>query len=386
MSKNLEPNCPLCFETLTIKNAVNPSCGHTHCSICFWKWARKSNACPFCRKDLIGRERQKELELANLLERRHEIREHLEELYNEGQTRELDLRILQDDITMEEFHLKMTKEMIKENFEILKKVEKWEARINLWECCPDKAIELWKVEAKDMKKNWRVTQMKKLRVCLDELDIIVCLNDQPYKYENRIYTHKCHIPCLKQLINRVHHLVRAEKIRQPISEPIKEDFNLDTLFLEPEDLEETEQPAANPAIGQHLQFYWTEDDEWYDGEIIDYRHSDGRFFIRYDDGEENWENLNRMPYRNIAPPVLASRPAPDLESIILERLEQFQNRPIHIIVGPSSAIAPRSAGAGAEAAAPEAAAPFHYTTVWTMTDIFEEHRNNILHPPIPRTN
>ena len=93
MSKTLEQNCPLCFETLTIKNAVNPSCGHTHCSTCFWKWARKSNACPFCRKDLIGRERQKELELANLLERRTEIREHLEEMYNEGHAREIDLRM-----------------------------------------------------------------------------------------------------------------------------------------------------------------------------------------------------------------------------------------------------------------------------------------------------
>ena len=330
MSKNLEPNCPLCFETLTIKNAVNPSCGHTHCSTCFWKWARKSNACPFCRKDLIGRERKKELELENMLERRQEIRNHLEEMYNEGHAREIELRILQDDIALEELHLKGLKEIMKENFEILKKVEKWEARINLWECCPDKAVELWKVEAKEMKKNWRVAQMKKLRVCLDELDIIVRLNDQPYKYENRIYTNKCHIPCLKQLINCVHHLVRAEKMHRPVIvervEPIIEDFNLDTLFLEPEDLEETEQPAPNPPA----------------------------------------ENL----------------PAPNLESIFLERLERFQNNPIHIIVGPSSAIAPRSTGAGAGAsagaAAPEAAVVRHYTTVWTMTDIFEERRNNIL--------
>ena len=310
MSKTLEQNCPLCCESLTIKNAVNPSCGHTHCSSCFWKWARKSNACPFCRKDLIGRERQKELELANLLERRNEIREHLEEMYNEGHAREIDLRILQDDITMEEFHLKGIKEIMKENFEILKKVEKWEARINLWECCPDKAVELWKVEAKEMKKNWRVTQMKKLRVCLDELDIIVRLNDQPYKYENRIYTHKCHIPCLKQLINRVHHLVRAGKIQPIQPEPIKEDFNLDALFLEPKDLEETERPVAN-------------------------------------------------------------LPAPNLESIFLERLGQFQNRPIHIIVGPSSVIPHPSEELGFSAAAPVERS----YSLWTMPDIFEEQRN-----------
>ena len=65
-------NCPLCCEILTIKNAVNPQCGHTHCSTCFWKWAKKSDACPFCRGVLIPRNREKELEMENLLERRDE--------------------------------------------------------------------------------------------------------------------------------------------------------------------------------------------------------------------------------------------------------------------------------------------------------------------------
>ena len=324
MSKSLEPNCPLCIETLTIKNAVNPACGHTHCSTCFWKWARKSNACPFCRKDLIARERQKELELANMLERRHEIREHLEEMFNEGYAREEFLRILQDDINLEEMHLKDLKMIMKENFKILEKVEKWEARINLWESCPDKAIELWKEEAKEMKKNWRVSQIKKLRVCLNELDIIVRLNDQPYKYENRIYTHKYHIPCLKWLINRVHHLVRAEKVQRPLAEPITEEFNLDTLFLEPEDLEETEQ-------------------------------------------------------------LLVHSPS-NIESVFLAQLEQFQNSPLHIVVGPSSTIHPRDSDNESGAAYNEVfsspAAPFHYTTVWTMTDIFENHRRRNVIPDI----
>ena len=353
MSKTLEQNCPLCFETLTIKNAVNPSCGHTHCSTCFWKWARKSNACPFCRKDLIGRERQKELELANLLERRTEIREHLEEMYNEGHAREIDLRSLQEDIALEELHLKGVKEIIKENFEILKKVEKWEARINLWECCPDKAIELWKVEAKEMKKNWRVTQLKKLRVCLDELDTTVRLKVAPRYHELTIEQQEdeavqrqmyrqamaliqSRIPCIQLLMNRVPHLVRAEKIQRVEPEPIKEDFNLDALFLEPEDLEETERPVANLAT------------------------------------------------------IAADPSALNLEAAFLEHLEQFQYRPIHITIGPSSSIHPRDPDRQSEAAYNEAfssnASPFHSTTVWSMTDIFEERHNNILHHPIPRTN
>ena len=285
MSKRVEHNenaspdkeCPLCYESLTIKNAVNPTCGHTHCSTCFWKWARKSNACPFCRTALIARDRKKELELENLIERRREIRLDLEDMYNEGYVREEFLRALQEDIALEEIHLNDLKNLKKENFKILQKIEKWDSRIRLWECCPNKAIELWKEEAKEMKKNWRVAQLKKLRICLDELDMIVCLNEHPYKCENQIYTHKCQIPCLKQLINRVHHLGRAEKSRRVQPEPIKEDFNLDTLFLEPEDLEETEQLTANQA-------------------------------------------------------------APDLETHFLGRLEGLQNNPIRITIGPTSAI------------------------------------------------
>ena len=334
MSKRVEHNenaspdeeCPLCYESLTIKNAVNPTCGHTHCSTCFWKWARKSNACPFCRTALIARDRKKELELENLIERRCEIRLDLEDMYNEGHVREEFLRALQEDIALEEIHLNDLKNLKKENFKILQKIEKWDSRIRLWECCPNKAIELWKEEAKEMKKSWRVAQLKKLRICLDELDMIVCLNGHPYKCENQIYTHKCQIPCLKQLINRVHHLGRAEKSRRVQPEPIKEDFNLDTLFLEPEDLEETEQLTANQA-------------------------------------------------------------APDLETHFLGRLEGLQNNPIRITIGPTSAIYQRELDVlNAQLGGFATDSPFHYTSVWTMTDIFEEHRNNIIHHPIPQSN
>ena len=94
------PTCPICSDVITFKTAVNPLCGHTHCQTCFWKWARKSNSCPFCRQDLIARDREKELEVESLIERRHEMRENLEEMFNEGAARALYLHELQDNIIL----------------------------------------------------------------------------------------------------------------------------------------------------------------------------------------------------------------------------------------------------------------------------------------------
>lgn len=76
-------NCLICNKELTIGNSVTPMCKHTHCYECFWKWAEKNDTCPFCRKKLIPRNREKELEMLNLIERRSEIRVSLENLYNE---------------------------------------------------------------------------------------------------------------------------------------------------------------------------------------------------------------------------------------------------------------------------------------------------------------
>ena len=75
--------CLICNTELTIRNSVTPLCKHTHCYECFWKWAEKNDTCPFCRSKLIPRNREKELEMINLLERRNEIRISLENLYNE---------------------------------------------------------------------------------------------------------------------------------------------------------------------------------------------------------------------------------------------------------------------------------------------------------------
>ena len=47
--------CPICYEDLTIKNAVNLPCNHTQCSKCFWKWTNEQGkqSCPMCRGEYL---------------------------------------------------------------------------------------------------------------------------------------------------------------------------------------------------------------------------------------------------------------------------------------------------------------------------------------------
>ena len=75
--------CAICNDELTLQNVVNTNCGHQQCKNCFWKWCETSNSCPFCRADMIKRDREKELEMKNMLERRLEILNELNSLYNE---------------------------------------------------------------------------------------------------------------------------------------------------------------------------------------------------------------------------------------------------------------------------------------------------------------
>ena len=76
-------HCAICSDELTIKNVVNAPCGHQQCKTCFWKWSETSNSCPFCRADMIPRDRSGELEIKNMIERRRETMIQLDSLYNE---------------------------------------------------------------------------------------------------------------------------------------------------------------------------------------------------------------------------------------------------------------------------------------------------------------
>ena len=53
MVEEEEPICSICCGELTVKNIVNPECGHATCKDCFWRWAKDKNSCPFCRTNLL---------------------------------------------------------------------------------------------------------------------------------------------------------------------------------------------------------------------------------------------------------------------------------------------------------------------------------------------
>ena len=78
--------CMICSEELTIKNIVNPECGHSTCKECFWKWTKQKNSCPFCRKSLLhNNDELKDIQhMRELLEHRTRIVRQVEEAYQEN--------------------------------------------------------------------------------------------------------------------------------------------------------------------------------------------------------------------------------------------------------------------------------------------------------------
>ena len=78
--------CLICSEELTVKNIVNPECGHATCKDCFWKWTKQKNSCPFCRKSLLCNDEELEeiQHMRGLLEHRTSIVRQVEEAYQEN--------------------------------------------------------------------------------------------------------------------------------------------------------------------------------------------------------------------------------------------------------------------------------------------------------------
>ena len=79
------PACSICYEELTVKNIVNPECGHATCKDCFWRWAKDKNSCPFCRTSLLknDEEAQDIQNMRELLEHRTQIIRQVEQTYEE---------------------------------------------------------------------------------------------------------------------------------------------------------------------------------------------------------------------------------------------------------------------------------------------------------------
>ena len=80
-----EPMCSICCGELTVKNIVNPECGHATCKECFWRWAKDKNSCPFCRTSLLknDEEAQDIQQMRQLLEHRTRIVRQVEDAYDE---------------------------------------------------------------------------------------------------------------------------------------------------------------------------------------------------------------------------------------------------------------------------------------------------------------
>lgn len=77
--------CSICCGALTLKNIVNPECGHATCKDCFWRWAKDKNTCPFCRTSLLknDQEAQDIQQMRDLLTHRSDIVRQVEESYEE---------------------------------------------------------------------------------------------------------------------------------------------------------------------------------------------------------------------------------------------------------------------------------------------------------------
>ena len=80
-----KPMCSICCGELTVKNIVNPECGHATCKECFWRWAKDKNSCPFCRTSLLknDEEAQDIQNMRELLEHRTQIIRQVEQSYEE---------------------------------------------------------------------------------------------------------------------------------------------------------------------------------------------------------------------------------------------------------------------------------------------------------------
>ncbi|GLD98216.1 hypothetical protein PINS_up006913 [Pythium insidiosum] len=70
------------------------------------------------------------------------------------------------------------------------------------------------------------------------------------------------------------------------------------------------QPASNAdAIGWRVRVFWEGDDEWFEGEIAEFCPSRG-FYVRYDDGEEQWEAADTSAIEFLSAPNVGLSPPP----------------------------------------------------------------------------
>ena len=198
--------CPVCSKELTIKNAVNPSCGHSHCSECFWKWTKTNNTCPICRSKVFERDRTDEILIHNLISRSDEMRQALEDLYAEEEFQKGLIRTLRKESAGLKNNCKNLKYQLFELQEQDRSNGEKKLKFQSWEITPKLGIKYWtakqeqfnKLCDKNTKCFIKNTHMMRLKECFAEFEMK--LTQGKLNKKNRKLWKKMRIQCQKQLI------------------------------------------------------------------------------------------------------------------------------------------------------------------------------------------
>ena len=154
--------CSICMENIPDNKMVTTRCNHHFCNDCFWKWCEKNNTCPNCRADLMDKNREQELNMKNLLERRDEIMEQVQEYYEESDKMQdlIDNKLQQYNKLQNNYH-----QIEDELYELKDEVKE----VRMYRKNPKKAMKM--LDKRIKKRGMRIYQEQKIKkkIVLNEL-------------------------------------------------------------------------------------------------------------------------------------------------------------------------------------------------------------------------
>ena len=197
--------CVICSTTeLTIANIVNPTCGHAQCKNCFWRWSKTSNQCPFCRQDIIARDRQSELEIKKLIENRRDLVAHVNDLGSQYLDAKQELDDVRRESELESIHLQhCRREIARKNADSFL----YHEILDLYWRDPTAAKKRLSNLAKEAYNIYRADWQKKLSRCFDEYGIRIRRERVFERYPLNSFWR---IICIKISGN----VIRAERVRR----------------------------------------------------------------------------------------------------------------------------------------------------------------------------
>ncbi len=130
MSKKIS-DCSICLEKITVINMVTTQCGHWFCKDCFWEWCKQSNKCPNCRAKLMEKDREAELSMQRLLDRRREIVLENEVLREERKKLKTRIKNQRKIIVKKLVLVKKIADAIKKEQEIVREIKMWKTNPKL---------------------------------------------------------------------------------------------------------------------------------------------------------------------------------------------------------------------------------------------------------------